>query len=55
MRALLCFIFFTYSLTLCMTYLEGNELEELAKDVGFSEAKHYEIGSGFMGTLVARR
>ncbi|XP_042004819.1 2-phytyl-1,4-beta-naphthoquinone methyltransferase, chloroplastic-like [Salvia splendens] len=36
-------------------YLTGNELEKLAGEVGFSEAKFYEIGAGFMGNLVATR
>ncbi|KAK6116530.1 hypothetical protein DH2020_049735 [Rehmannia glutinosa] len=34
-------------------YLTGNELEKLALEAGFSKAKHYEIGAGFMGNLVA--
>ncbi|RWR73889.1 2-phytyl-1,4-beta-naphthoquinone methyltransferase, chloroplastic-like protein [Cinnamomum micranthum f. kanehirae] len=33
----------------------GKELEKLAKEVGFSKAKHYEIGGGLMGNLVATR
>ncbi|KAL6011481.1 hypothetical protein ACLOJK_001929 [Asimina triloba] len=36
-------------------FLTGDELEKLAKDVGFSKARHYEIGGGLMGTLVATR
>ncbi|XP_077244197.1 S-adenosyl-L-methionine-dependent methyltransferases superfamily protein [Tasmannia lanceolata] len=36
-------------------FLTGKELEKLAKGVGFSYAKHYEIGGGLMGTLVATR
>ncbi|XP_060208793.1 2-phytyl-1,4-beta-naphthoquinone methyltransferase, chloroplastic isoform X1 [Lycium barbarum] len=36
-------------------FLTGNELEKLALDVGFSTAKHFEIGFGFMGNLVAIR
>ncbi|KAG1342859.1 2-phytyl-1,4-beta-naphthoquinone methyltransferase, chloroplastic [Cocos nucifera] len=36
-------------------YLTGKELEKLAKEVGFSEAKHYEIAGGLMGNLVASR
>ncbi|KAL1556729.1 2-phytyl-1,4-beta-naphthoquinone methyltransferase, chloroplastic-like [Salvia divinorum] len=36
-------------------YLTGNELEKLAGEAGFSEAKFYEIGAGFMGNLVATR
>ncbi|XP_026379489.1 2-phytyl-1,4-beta-naphthoquinone methyltransferase, chloroplastic-like isoform X2 [Papaver somniferum] len=33
----------------------GKELEELSLEVGFSCAKHYEIGGGLMGNLVATR
>ncbi|XP_010908762.1 2-phytyl-1,4-beta-naphthoquinone methyltransferase, chloroplastic isoform X1 [Elaeis guineensis] len=36
-------------------YLTGKELEKLAKEVGFSDAKHYEIAGGLMGNLVATR
>ncbi|XP_006353122.1 2-phytyl-1,4-beta-naphthoquinone methyltransferase, chloroplastic [Solanum tuberosum] len=36
-------------------FLTGNELEKLALEVGFSTAKHFEIGFGFMGNLVAIR
>ncbi|XP_047961074.1 2-phytyl-1,4-beta-naphthoquinone methyltransferase, chloroplastic [Salvia hispanica] len=36
-------------------YLTGKELEQLAGEVGFSEAKFYEIGAGLMGNLVATR
>ncbi|XP_042025215.1 2-phytyl-1,4-beta-naphthoquinone methyltransferase, chloroplastic-like [Salvia splendens] len=36
-------------------YLTGKELEQLAREVGFSEAKFYEIGAGLMGNLVATR
>ncbi|XP_038976802.1 2-phytyl-1,4-beta-naphthoquinone methyltransferase, chloroplastic-like isoform X1 [Phoenix dactylifera] len=36
-------------------YLTGKELEKLAKEVGFSDAKHYEIAGGLMGNLVAAR
>uniref|UniRef100_A0A0D9ZMY6 Methyltransferase type 11 domain-containing protein n=1 Tax=Oryza glumipatula TaxID=40148 RepID=A0A0D9ZMY6_9ORYZ len=32
-------------------YLTGKELEELAKEAGFSAAKHYELGGGLMGDL----
>nr|XP_011464056.1 PREDICTED: 2-phytyl-1,4-beta-naphthoquinone methyltransferase, chloroplastic isoform X2 [Fragaria vesca subsp. vesca] len=31
----------------------GEELEKLALDVGFSDARYYEIGGGLMGNLVA--
>lgn len=30
-------------------------MEKLAEETGFSEAKFYEIGAGFMGNLVATR
>lgn len=36
-------------------FLSGKELEKLALDSGFSSAKHYEIGGGLMGNLVAKR
>uniref|UniRef100_I1PMV9 2-phytyl-1,4-beta-naphthoquinone methyltransferase, chloroplastic n=1 Tax=Oryza glaberrima TaxID=4538 RepID=I1PMV9_ORYGL len=36
-------------------YLTEKELEELAKEAGFSAAKHYELGGGLMGDLVATR
>ncbi|CAN6228767.1 unnamed protein product [Urochloa humidicola] len=36
-------------------YLTGEELEKLAKEAGFSVAKHYELGGGLMGNLVAIR
>ncbi|KAK7367836.1 hypothetical protein VNO80_09854 [Phaseolus coccineus] len=36
-------------------FLTGKELEELALEVGFSAARHYEIGGGLMGCLVAKR
>ncbi|KAK9276677.1 hypothetical protein L1049_006213 [Liquidambar formosana] len=36
-------------------FLSGKELEKLALDSGFSSAKHYEIGGGLMGNLVATR
>ncbi|KAL2510239.1 2-phytyl-beta-1 [Forsythia ovata] len=36
-------------------YLTGDELEKLALEAGFSSAKHFEIGGGFMGNLVATR
>ncbi|KAL0421398.1 UNVERIFIED_CONTAM: 2-phytyl-1,4-beta-naphthoquinone methyltransferase, chloroplastic [Sesamum latifolium] len=35
-------------------YLTGAELEKLALEAGFSEAKHYEVAGGFMGNLVAK-
>ncbi|WOL20705.1 2-phytyl-1,4-beta-naphthoquinone methyltransferase, chloroplastic isoform X1 [Canna indica] len=36
-------------------FLTGKELEKLAEEAGFSKAKHYEIGGGLMGNLVATR
>ncbi|KAL5725188.1 hypothetical protein ACHQM5_008358 [Ranunculus cassubicifolius] len=36
-------------------FLTGRELEMLALETGFSHAKHYEIGGGLMGNLVATR
>ncbi|KAK4402767.1 2-phytyl-1,4-beta-naphthoquinone methyltransferase, chloroplastic [Sesamum angolense] len=33
----------------------GAELEKLALEVGFSDAKHYEIAGGLMGNFVAKR
>ncbi|EMS62625.1 2-phytyl-1,4-naphtoquinone methyltransferase, chloroplastic [Triticum urartu] len=36
-------------------YLTGEELEKLAKEAGFSSGKHYELGGGLMGNLVATR
>ncbi|BBG94052.1 hypothetical protein Prudu_002249 [Prunus dulcis] len=36
-------------------FLTGKKLEELALDVGFSNARYYEIGGSLMGNLVATR
>ncbi|XP_047332417.1 2-phytyl-1,4-beta-naphthoquinone methyltransferase, chloroplastic [Impatiens glandulifera] len=36
-------------------FLTGTELENLALGTGFTNAKHYEIGGGLMGCLVATR
>ncbi|KAF3431231.1 hypothetical protein FNV43_RR25961 [Rhamnella rubrinervis] len=36
-------------------FLTGKELEKLTMEVGFSNARHYEIGGGLMGNLVATR
>ncbi|GJN02395.1 hypothetical protein PR202_ga19741 [Eleusine coracana subsp. coracana] len=36
-------------------YLTGEELEKLAIEAGFSQAKHYELGGGLMGNLVVTR
>lgn len=34
---------------------QGDEQERLALDAGFSKAKHYELGFGLMGCLVATK
>ncbi|KAJ0725764.1 putative ubiE/COQ5 methyltransferase, S-adenosyl-L-methionine-dependent methyltransferase [Helianthus annuus] len=36
-------------------FLTGEELEHLALKAGFSSAKHFEVGGGLMGNLVATR
>ncbi|KAH7840256.1 hypothetical protein Vadar_014798 [Vaccinium darrowii] len=36
-------------------FLTGKELEKLALEVGFENSKHFEIGGGLMGNLVATR
>ncbi|KAK8946802.1 hypothetical protein KSP39_PZI006455 [Platanthera zijinensis] len=36
-------------------FLTGGELEKLAREVGFSDARHYEVAAGLMGNLVATR
>lgn len=36
-------------------FLTGEELEHLALESGFSSARHYEVGGGLMGNLVATR
>uniref|UniRef100_A0A1D1ZKR9 2-phytyl-1,4-beta-naphthoquinone methyltransferase, chloroplastic n=1 Tax=Anthurium amnicola TaxID=1678845 RepID=A0A1D1ZKR9_9ARAE len=36
-------------------FLTGKELEKLAYEVGFSNAKHYELSGGLMGNLAATR
>lgn len=38
-----------------VVYITGKELEKLTLEVGFSNARHYEIGGGLMGNLVATR
>ncbi|KAM0984161.1 hypothetical protein PS2_011366 [Malus domestica] len=38
-----------------MAFLPGDELENLALDVGFSNARYYEIGRSLIGNLVATR
>lgn len=34
---------------------QGDEQERLALEAGFSKAKHYELGFGLMGCLVATK
>ncbi|KAL4198702.1 hypothetical protein AMTRI_Chr03g47380 [Amborella trichopoda] len=46
---------YTYLKRSIEEFATGRELEELASNVGFSEAKHYEFLGGFMGNLVATR
>ncbi|MQM11808.1 hypothetical protein Taro_044718 [Colocasia esculenta] len=46
---------YAYLKTSIQEFLTGKELEKLAKEVGFSNAKHYEISWGLMGNLVATR
>ncbi|KAF6166312.1 hypothetical protein GIB67_038172 [Kingdonia uniflora] len=36
-------------------FLTGKQLEKLALEVGFSDAKYYEVGGGLMGNLVVTR
>ncbi|KAG2567315.1 2-phytyl-1,4-beta-naphthoquinone methyltransferase, chloroplastic-like [Panicum virgatum] len=36
-------------------YLTGEELEKLGREAGFTVAKHYELGGGLMGNLIATR
>ncbi|PKA56697.1 2-phytyl-1,4-beta-naphthoquinone methyltransferase, chloroplastic [Apostasia shenzhenica] len=45
---------YKYLKTSISEFLTGNEQEMLAKDVGFTDAKHYPIAAGLMGNLVAR-
>ncbi|KAL2317333.1 hypothetical protein Fmac_031209 [Flemingia macrophylla] len=45
---------YTYLKSSIREFLTGKELEKLALEVGFSSARHYEIGGGFMGCLVAK-
>ncbi|XP_043706306.1 2-phytyl-1,4-beta-naphthoquinone methyltransferase, chloroplastic-like isoform X2 [Telopea speciosissima] len=46
---------YTYLKSSIREFLTGRELETLALEAGFSDAKHYEIGGGLMGNLVAMR
>jgi hypothetical protein len=42
--------------SLCLfLFFVGEELEKLAREAGFTVAKHYELGGGIMGNLVATR
>jgi hypothetical protein len=45
----------TSSLYFCSLFFLGEELEKLAREAGFCAAKHYELGGGLMGNLVATR
>ncbi|XP_052185978.1 2-phytyl-1,4-beta-naphthoquinone methyltransferase, chloroplastic isoform X3 [Diospyros lotus] len=45
---------YKYLKTSIQEFLTGKELEELGMEVGFTNAKHYEIG-GLMGNLVSTR
>lgn len=38
-----------------VVHCTGREQEQLARDAGFSAAKHYEIAMGLMGCLVAQK
>ncbi|XVE92382.1 hypothetical protein REPUB_Repub01dG0092400 [Reevesia pubescens] len=46
---------YKYLKTSIAEFVTGKELEKLALDAGFSHARHYEIGGGLMGNLVATR
>ena len=46
-------LFWFELVSVCAT--AGKELEKLALEAGFADAKHYEIGGGLMGNLVATR
>ncbi|XP_058091860.1 2-phytyl-1,4-beta-naphthoquinone methyltransferase, chloroplastic isoform X1 [Magnolia sinica] len=46
---------YTYLKSSIDNFLTGKELEKLANELGFSKARHYEIGGGLMGNLVATR
>ncbi|XP_031094156.1 2-phytyl-1,4-beta-naphthoquinone methyltransferase, chloroplastic [Ipomoea triloba] len=46
---------YKYLKTSIKDFLTGRELEKLGLETGFSTAKHYEIGLGLMGCLVATR
>ena len=42
--------------SLCLfLFVVGEELEKLGREAGFTVAKHYELGGGLMGNLVATR
>jgi demethylphylloquinol methyltransferase len=44
-----------YNILLVLVSCVGEELEMIAKESGFSGARHYELGGGLMGNLVATR
>jgi demethylphylloquinol methyltransferase len=44
-----------YNILLVVVPSYLRELEKLAKEAGFSGARHYEFGGGLMGNLVATR
>nr|GMC91770.1 2-phytyl-1,4-beta-naphthoquinone methyltransferase, chloroplastic [Ipomoea batatas]GMC93617.1 2-phytyl-1,4-beta-naphthoquinone methyltransferase, chloroplastic [Ipomoea batatas]GMC99565.1 2-phytyl-1,4-beta-naphthoquinone methyltransferase, chloroplastic [Ipomoea batatas]GMD01300.1 2-phytyl-1,4-beta-naphthoquinone methyltransferase, chloroplastic [Ipomoea batatas] len=46
---------YKYLKTSIKDFLTGRELEKVGLETGFSTAKHYEIGLGLMGCLVATR
>ncbi|XP_021895848.1 2-phytyl-1,4-beta-naphthoquinone methyltransferase, chloroplastic isoform X2 [Carica papaya] len=46
---------YEYLKTSIKSFLTGKELEELALEAGFSDARHFVIGGGLMGNLVATR
>ncbi|XP_076892514.1 2-phytyl-1,4-beta-naphthoquinone methyltransferase, chloroplastic-like [Bidens hawaiensis] len=46
---------YRYLKTSIQEFYTGEELEHLALKAGFSSAKHFEVGGGLMGNLVATR
>ncbi|XP_076883066.1 2-phytyl-1,4-beta-naphthoquinone methyltransferase, chloroplastic-like [Bidens hawaiensis] len=46
---------YQYLKTSIQEFYTGEELERLALKAGFSSAKHFEVGGGLMGNLVATR
>ena len=51
----LCYLVDDWNMCCVLFCHLGKELEKLALEMGFSNAKHYEIGGGIMGNLVAKR